>query len=79
MKSQWVTHFSSRQDNDGYIRLDDSIKKGDMVEVLQGPLAGLEAVFEKEIKPAERVWVLMDILGSRTRMEMNPGSLRKMG
>jgi len=44
-----------------------NFKPGDRVVIRSGPLAGLHAVFEGPMKPAERVQVLIEFLGQVNR------------
>lgn len=43
-------------------------KAGEVVKIKEGPFSGLEAIFEREMKGSERVAVLLEILGRRTRL-----------
>ncbi|MBI4488561.1 MAG: hypothetical protein HY694_05710 [Deltaproteobacteria bacterium] len=41
---------------------------GEPIMIKEGPLSGLEAIFEQEMKGGERVAVLLDLLGRQTRL-----------
>ena len=41
---------------------------GEPVLVREGPLSGVEAVFEKEMRGSDRVAILLEILGRQTRL-----------
>ena len=41
---------------------------GEPVLIKEGPLSGLQAIFERELKGSERVAVLLEILGRQTRL-----------
>lgn len=45
-------------------------RPGDHVRIREGPLAGLEAVFEGPLEPAERVRILIRFLGECNRAEV---------
>ena len=47
-----------------------SFHQGQVVRITDGPLAGLEAVFFREMKKQQRVCVLLNLLGQQTRMTM---------
>ena len=51
-------------------------KPGQRVLVTDGPFAGLEAVFQKGLRGTERVQVLLHVLGSWTRTEINGRDLK---
>jgi len=46
-------------------------RSGETVMVKEGPFAGLEAIFESDMKGSERVAVLLDLLGRRTRLVLS--------
>jgi len=43
---------------------------GEYVEIVKGPFAGLDAIFQKGLNGKDRVQVLMHILGSWNRVEL---------
>jgi len=47
-----------------------NFKPGDKLIIRSGPMAGLEAIFEGPLGPAERVKVLIEFLGRITRAEV---------
>ncbi len=46
-------------------------KPGQRVKIINGPFTGLEAIFQQGLKGAERVQILLEILGSWTRTEIS--------
>ncbi len=44
---------------------------GETILIREGPLSGLEAVFEREMKGNERVAVLLELLGRQTRLVLS--------
>ena len=48
-----------------------SYRAGDPVLIREGPLSGLEAIFEREVKGSERVAVLLELLGRQTRLVLS--------
>ena len=59
--------------NDGYQR---PFRPGDQVVVQQGPLAGLEGVFQRYLPARRRCEVLVDIVGRMARAEVPQTYLR---
>ncbi len=53
-------------------------KSGTSVLIQEGPLSGLEAVFEREMRGSERVAVLLELLGRRTRLVLPAEMLRRI-
>lgn len=51
---------------------------GDQVRIRQGPFAGLEAVFQKSLNGAERVEVLLAVLGRTTRVQLDVLSIQSV-
>ncbi len=46
-------------------------RTGEPVLIREGPLSGLEAVFDREMKGNERVAVLLELLGRQTRLVLS--------
>lgn len=53
-----------------------SFQEGQVVRIAEGPLAGLEAVFLREMKKQQRVCVLLNMLGLQTKMTMGIDQIR---
>lgn len=45
-------------------------KPGQHVEVVDGPFAGFEAVYQRSFNGGQRVQILLDMMGSWTRMQL---------
>lgn len=52
-----------------------SLTKGDSVNIISGPFEGLHGIFQ-QTKSAERVSVLLDIVGINTQVSLNMNQLR---
>jgi len=50
--------------------LDEQWQPGDMLEILDGPFAGLKGIFQKK-ESIERVSLLLDVLGKQSRFSIN--------
>ena len=60
---------------DGYIHLQpDKLLQGDKVRVIEGPLSGLTGLFLTDLKPNERVMILLNTIQYPARVEI-PRSL----
>jgi transcriptional antiterminator RfaH len=70
-----VAGLIARCDASGYLLPPEVLKPGDNVQVLNGPFAQFVATVES-LAPQRRVWVLLDILGTRTRVSLEVGHLR---
>ena len=54
------------------------LRPGDAVRIVEGPLAGLEAVFEKPLSAGERARVFIAFIGQMNRAEVPIRSLQKI-
>jgi transcriptional antiterminator RfaH len=58
--------------HDGYVTPhSESFKPGQVVHIKGGPLAGLEAVFMREMTDRNRVLLLLDTLGFHAKLTLN--------
>jgi transcriptional antiterminator RfaH len=72
-----IQMLKSRENNDGLIDLNhELLKSGDMVNVMQGPFTGLEAVFI-EYDDKKRVHILIEFLGKFHRLKMDKAYIEK--
>jgi transcriptional antiterminator RfaH len=54
---------------------DHLFKPGQAVRIRSGPFAGLDAVFQAGLKGTERAQILLDVLGSSTRVQVDANNL----
>jgi transcriptional antiterminator RfaH len=59
----------------GFIRPGPRFEPSTRVVMRRGPLAGLEAVFERQLSGPGRVQVLMNLLGQPRRVQVDPTDL----
>ena len=64
----FVDHLMKRYDSSGKLIPIKKLKKGDQVTVLKGPFANFAATVEK-YKDDQRIWVLMDLMGRKTKIQ----------
>ena len=50
---------------------DSPFKKGEVIRITQGPLEGLEAIFDKQITPKGRVWVFLKVMSRLVKTELD--------
>ncbi len=55
-----------------------SLKPGDQVQILEGPLAGLKGIFQRELSGTERVVILLQSMGLGARVEVSRSLLDKL-
>ncbi len=66
--------------DDGYVYLikDEEFKQGDTIMITDGPLKGLVGIFLREMKPQERVLVLLNAISYHVKIEIDRTLIRKV-
>lgn len=72
-----VADLQARCDPAGRLIAKTRLQPGDQVRVTRGPFAELIAEIET-VAPDRRVWVLLDVMGGRTRVGLGPDQLRQV-
>ena len=65
--TSFVDHLMKRYDLSGKLIPIQKLKKGDQVMVLRGPFANFMATVEK-YEADQRIWILMDLMGRKTKI-----------
>jgi transcriptional antiterminator RfaH len=73
--STFVDNLKKRYDSSGKLIPILKMKKGDKVKIFEGPFANFIATVE-EYESEERIWVLMDLMGRKTKMQTPSVSLQ---
>jgi len=69
-----VSSLMNRYDSSGKILPIKRLKKGDQVEVLNGPFTNFIATVET-YETDQRIWVLMDLMGRKTKIQASSDDL----
>lgn len=64
-------------DSDAVITLEEDLKEGDEIEVLEGPARGIKAVITKVMPGKERVSILMEMLGQFREVEVSTDAISR--
>ena len=64
----FINNLMERYDSSGKLLPIKKLKKGDHVTVLKGPFASFVATVEK-YEDDQRVWVLMDLMGRKSKIQ----------
>jgi transcriptional antiterminator RfaH len=72
-----ISELIKRCDSGGVLMPSPNLAPGETVEILSGPFSHFVATIES-ISDEERVWVLLDILGQETQVELNQAQLQVM-
>jgi transcriptional antiterminator RfaH len=70
-----IDAIKTRVQDLGFVRPGIRFGRNDRVVIRRGPLAGLEAVFERPLSGSGRVQVLMHMLGQQRRVQVDPVDL----
>jgi transcriptional antiterminator RfaH len=74
--TSFVDSLMNRYDLSGKLLPIQKLKKGDQVTVLKGPFADFIATVEK-YEADQRIWILMDVMGRRTKI-ITPSDILKL-
>ena len=72
---QLVTELKLRCNAAGTLQDHKDFNTGDSVEVLSGPFANFIAIVDS-IDPAQRIWLLMDFMGQKSRVQVSKSQLQ---
>ena len=75
LPKQIVSGLMHRCDASGTLMPTKNLNTGDSVELLSGPFANFIATVDK-IDPGQRIWLLMDFMGHKTRMRASADQLQ---
>jgi len=70
-----ISGLMLRCDVSGTLLPPKSLNEGDSVEMLTGPFTSFIATVEK-IDPEQRIWILMDFMGQKARIQVTADQLQ---
>jgi transcriptional antiterminator RfaH len=73
--TSFVDSLMKRYDLSGKLLPIKELKKGDQVKLLEGPFANFVATVEK-YEDDQRIWVLMDLMGRKTKIHTSSDALQ---
>lgn len=71
-----ITQLQTQCDEAGVFRTQDTYTSGDVVEIQTGPFASFLAEVV-DMAPDRRIWVLIDLMGQKSRIAMDQHDLRR--
>ena len=74
----FVHSLMKRYDLLGKLIPTEKLKKGDQVKVLKGPFANFIATVE-EYEADQRIWILIDLMGRKSRIQTRSHTVRPLG
>lgn len=66
-------------DDQALITIEDELKAGDEIEVVEGPASGIQTVITKILPGKERVRILMEMLGQPLEIEVARNAVSRKG
>lgn len=72
---EFISELMARCDAEGKLLPPDALRPGDQVVLTQGPFANFVAQVQ-QIAVDRRIWLLMELMGSQTRIAARPDQLR---
>ena len=75
--STFIDSLMKRYDSSGKLIPIVEMKKGDKVEILEGPFANFIASVEK-YESEQRIWILMDLMGRKTKLQTPLNALKPL-
>ena len=73
--NKFVDNLMKRYDTSGKLLPMQKLKKGDLVKVLEGPFANFIATIET-YETDDRIWILMDLMGRKTKIQTPSDTLQ---
>jgi transcriptional antiterminator RfaH len=74
-----IAAIKEHADQDVVVLPPTPFKPGELVEIQDGPLRGLQGVFERDMSDRDRVVVLLQVLSKGSRVEVDRDQLQKVG
>jgi transcriptional antiterminator RfaH len=77
ISTTFIDSLMNRYDSSGKLIPIVEMKKGDKVEILEGPFASFIATVEK-YESEQRIWILMDLMGRKTKLQTPLNALQPL-
>lgn len=73
--SELIDQLMFRCDESNTLKAPSLLKKGDMIQITEGPLSDFVATVES-VQKDQRIWILLDIMGRTTRVAVKERALQ---
>jgi transcriptional antiterminator RfaH len=73
-----IAMIQSRIREDNFARIEEDLKPGDRVVIKEGPLKTFAGVFEREMKGADRVRILIETVSYQAHVEIERDMIKKI-
>lgn len=75
---QIIDIIKSQTAEDGYVRMDETLRAGDAVEIKDGPLKNFRGIFERAVKHSDRVRLLLTAISFHGHVEVQRDLVRRV-
>lgn len=76
---QIIEIIKSQMSEDGYVKIVETLRAGDPVEIKDGPLKNFRGIFERAVKHSDRVMLLLTTISFHSHVEVPRELVRKVG
>lgn len=73
-----ISLIQSRIDKEGFVRVGETFKPGDRVEIKEGPLRNFTGIFEREMNESDRVMILLTTINFQGRVAVEREMVGKL-
>lgn len=74
-----IAIIQARRSEDGFIRIGDELKAGDQVMIKAGHFKGFTGIFERRMKDADRVMIMLQTVGYQPHVVVEKAHVMKAG
>ena len=78
VEDEVISIVRSQIGQDGYVRMGEQFEPGDEVTIKAGPLKDFVGIFEREIKNADRVMILLKTINYQAHVEVERSLVKKL-
>ncbi|MFT5468980.1 MAG: transcriptional antiterminator RfaH [Verrucomicrobiales bacterium] len=79
MPEDLVEEWAETVDAEALITIDQDYEEGDEIEIVEGPMKGMQTVITKVLPGIERVNILMEMLGDAREVEVSRDVINRKG
>jgi len=73
-----IALLRSRVGDDGFLSVGEALKSGDKVKINDGPWKALVGVIERDLKPSERILILLTTIRYQGRLTIERDCVEKI-
>jgi transcription antitermination factor NusG len=78
IKEKVIQTIEAQRGENNFVKLDDGLEKGNIVQFTSGPFKDLEGVFDKKMSDGKRVRVLVSLIGVDVPIQISRYQIKKV-